>query len=51
MSETIQPGQTAVVLGAGGFLGSHVADALSNAGYKVRLFDRNPPRSGDPIRK
>lgn len=42
MSETIQPGQTAVVLGAGGFLGSHVADALSNAGYKVRLFDRNP---------
>ncbi|MXS86171.1 NAD(P)-dependent oxidoreductase [Nitrosomonas sp. HPC101] len=42
MSETIQPGQTAVVLGAGGFLGSHVADALSNAGYQVRLFDRHP---------
>ena len=42
MSEMIQPGQMAVVLGAGGFLGSHVADALSNAGYKVRLFDRNP---------
>ncbi|MCC6917231.1 NAD-dependent epimerase/dehydratase [Nitrosomonas sp.] len=42
MHEGIQPGQTAVVLGAGGFLGSHVADALSNAGYQVRLFDRHP---------
>ena len=41
MSEAIQPGQIAVVLGAGGFLGSHVADALSNAGYQVRLFDRH----------
>ncbi|WP_300088872.1 NAD(P)-dependent oxidoreductase [uncultured Nitrosomonas sp.] len=42
MSEAIQPGEVAVVLGAGGFLGSHVADALSSAGYRVRLFDRNP---------
>lgn len=32
----------AVVLGAGGFLGSHVADALSAAGFQVRLFDRQP---------
>lgn len=34
--------QIAVVLGAGGFLGSHVADALSAAGFQVRLFDRQP---------
>lgn len=31
-----------IVFGASGFLGSHVADALSAAGYQVRLFDRNP---------
>ena len=29
----------AVVFGGSGFLGSHVADALSNAGYKVKIFD------------
>lgn len=34
--------QTVVVFGASGFLGSHVADALSAAGYRVRLFDRCP---------
>ena len=27
------------VLGGAGFLGSHVCDALSNAGYHVRIFD------------
>ena len=32
--------EIAVVFGASGFLGSHVADALSSAGYRVRLFDR-----------
>jgi len=42
MNDKLQPGETAVVLGAGGFLGSHVADALSTAGYRVRLFDRSP---------
>lgn len=31
---------TVLVLGGGGFLGSHTADALSDAGYKVRIFDR-----------
>lgn len=31
--------KTVVVFGASGFLGSHVADALSGAGYQVRLFD------------
>jgi len=30
----------ACVIGGSGFLGSHVADRLSNAGYKVRIFDR-----------
>ncbi|WP_164503221.1 NAD(P)-dependent oxidoreductase [Nitrosomonas sp. JL21] len=31
-----------IVFGASGFLGSHVADALTAAGYQVRLFDRSP---------
>ena len=31
----------AVVFGGSGFLGSHVADALTNAGYKVIIFDLN----------
>ncbi|MDC8445983.1 MAG: NAD(P)-dependent oxidoreductase [Nitrosomonas sp.] len=34
--------QTVIVFGASGFLGSHVADALSATGYQVRLFDRSP---------
>lgn len=28
-----------IVFGGSGFLGSHVADALTDAGYKVRIFD------------
>lgn len=32
----------ALVLGGSGFLGSHVAEALTEAGYAVRLFDRKP---------
>ncbi|MCH9639381.1 MAG: NAD(P)-dependent oxidoreductase [Betaproteobacteria bacterium] len=36
------PNETVIVFGASGFLGSHVADALTNAGYHVRLFDRSP---------
>lgn len=31
-----------VVFGGSGFLGSHVADALSEAGYPVRIFDITP---------
>lgn len=31
-----------IVFGASGFLGSHVADTLTTAGYRVRLFDRSP---------
>lgn len=29
------------VIGGSGFLGSHVADALSAAGHRVRIYDRN----------
>ena len=31
-----------LVTGGSGFLGSHVGDALSDAGHEVTLFDRNP---------
>ena len=31
-----------VVFGGGGFLGSHVADALSDAGHRVTVFDLRP---------
>src|SRR4051794_35681421 len=43
------PSEIAIVYGASGFLGSHVADALSAAGYRVRLFDRrsSPYRRDD----
>lgn len=39
----------ACVIGGSGFLGSHVADQLSAAGYAVRVFDRNHSQwlSGD----
>ena len=30
----------ALVIGGSGFLGSHVADELSNRGYKVTIFDQ-----------
>jgi len=32
----------ACVFGGSGFLGSHVADKLSDAGYRVKIFDRLP---------
>ena len=32
----------AIVFGGSGFLGSHVADALSNGGYRVTIFDQKP---------
>ena len=30
------------VIGGAGFLGSHVADALTDSGYQVSIYDRNP---------
>lgn len=41
MQETASKGK-AIVYGGSGFLGSHVADALFDAGYPVRIFDRVP---------
>ena len=32
----------ACVVGGSGFLGSHVADVLSEAGYSVRVYDKRP---------
>lgn len=34
----------AIVFGGSGFVGSHVADALSTAGHDVTIFDRQPSR-------
>jgi UDP-glucose 4-epimerase len=31
-----------LVIGGSGFLGSHVADALTDAGFKVCIFDKSP---------
>ena len=42
------PNEIAIVYGASGFLGSHVADALSAAGYRMRLFDRSQSRYQTP---
>ncbi len=40
--------ETALVLGGSGFLGSHVADALSDAGIQARIFDlRDSPYRRD----
>lgn len=33
-------GRTVTVVGGSGFLGSHVADQLSDTGWKVRIYDR-----------
>ena len=33
-----------VVLGGSGFLGSHIADALSKKGHKVIIFDKKKPK-------
>ena len=34
----------AVVVGGSGFVGSHVADYLSNAGYNVVAYDKRPSK-------
>jgi UDP-glucose 4-epimerase len=33
-----------IVIGGSGFLGSHVADELTNAGHRVKIFDRIPSK-------
>lgn len=33
---------TVIIYGGAGFVGSHVADSLVEAGYKVRVYDLNP---------
>jgi dihydroflavonol-4-reductase len=38
----------ALVTGAGGFIGSHVARALADAGVEVRALDRDPPADPPP---
>lgn len=40
VNESAAANKVACVIGGSGFLGSHVADQLSEAGYAVRIFDR-----------
>ncbi len=40
-SGSLNPNAKAVVFGGSGFLGSHVADELSNRGYRVTVFDEH----------
>lgn len=42
MSKRMPPVATALVTGGSGFLGSHVADALADAGYRTIVYDRKP---------
>lgn len=37
----MNPMKTALVTGGAGFLGSHIADELSNRGYRVSILDRD----------
>ena len=39
--------RTALVLGAGGFIGSHMVKRLRKEGYWVRGVDLNSPEDGD----
>lgn len=39
----------ALVLGGNGFIGSHVVDALLDAGHGVRVLDRQPERYREPL--
>ena len=45
---TGQDRRTVTVIGGSGFLGSHVADQLSDAGFRVRIYDRTPSRWARP---
>ena len=41
----------AIVFGGSGFIGSHVADALTEAGYEVAIFDLKPSPYLLPVQK
>ncbi len=41
----------ALVTGGAGFLGSHIADALTRRGYEVSIFDRAPSTYASPSQK
>lgn len=40
-----------IIFGGSGFLGSHIADTLSEAGYEVRIFDIRPSKYLRPDQK
>jgi UDP-glucose 4-epimerase len=40
-------GRTVLITGAGGFIGSHLGEALLGLGARVRLLDRRAPAAGD----
>ncbi|PSK65014.1 dTDP-glucose 4,6-dehydratase [Micromonospora sp. MH33] len=48
MHNNDEPGSTAVVTGAAGFIGSHLAEALLAQGYTVIGIDQRSPRT-DPV--
>jgi UDP-glucose 4-epimerase len=48
VTETNNQIKTVTVIGGSGFLGSHVADQLTQSGYAVRIFDRVDSRWKQP---